>query len=435
MNYKETLNFLYSRAPCFGFYGKKAYTAKLDNVVFLANYFGNPQNYYPTIHVGGTNGKGSVSVCIASILKEAGFNVGLFISPHVRDFRERIQINGSLIEKDYFLSFIKDVTPLIDKISPSFFEIVTILAFKYFKEKNVDFAVIEVGLGGRYDCTNIIKPIISVITNVGLDHTNILGSSLKEIALEKAGIIKENIPCIVGETDNVTAPIFINVANEKNSKLTFADQYFLSKIKKSTFKYDYYDVLNIINNQPFLKSLKIPLKGFYQNKNLTTIVHLSNYLTKNNLIKLNKENIRKGIKNCLDNFKFFGRWQILKRRPLIIADIAHNEPAFKQIVNQLNNLKVKNKYFILGFSNDKDYFSILQILPKDSYYIFTKANIPRAENPEKLKEFANKINLKSEVIPNSKKALKKALFLAKPNDIIFIGGSVYLVGELLNFKF
>lgn len=430
MSYSETIKFLYSTAPMFQNIGKKAYKKDLNNTVAIDNYWNNPHKSYKTIHVAGTNGKGTVAHCLASILMEAGYSVGLYTSPHLKDFRERISVNGVLIDKKFIEEFVNKTKTLILSVQPSFFEITTIMAFEYFKRKNVDFAVIETGLGGRLDSTNIINPCLSIITNVGPDHTDILGPTLQHIAYEKSGIIKPYVPVIIGETNPFVDSVFIEKANQNNSEIYFADKFYIIEKTDST---KYYDIYNIYDTtgKILIKGLKLTLKGNYQSKNLPAIIKAVEILNKNKIAKISEFNLINGIHNVKNNTYLKGRWQITNFKPFTVFDIGHNLPAFEEIVRQINELSFSNKYFLLGFMKDKDYESIIKILPKNAFYIFTQPQIPRAENPDLLLNLAQKYDLKGESMSNSLEAYNKIKTLAKDDDLIFIGGSTYLVGELL----
>ncbi|MCX7954214.1 MAG: bifunctional folylpolyglutamate synthase/dihydrofolate synthase [Bacteroidales bacterium] len=430
MNYTEAIEFLYSTAPMFQNIGKKAYKKDLHNTIYIDNYFGNPHKYYKTIHIAGTNGKGTVAHCLASILMEAGYNVGLYTSPHLKDFRERIIVNGHYIDKKFVEEFVNKTKNIIEEIKPSFFEITTIMAFEYFRIKNVDFAVIETGLGGRLDSTNIITPVLSVITNVNYDHTDILGETLQQIAYEKSGIIKPNIPVIIGESNPETDDIFIHKATQCNSEIFFSDRYYIIEKVDST---KYHEIFNVYDKERnvIIKNLKLTLKGHYQHKNISSILKAAELLSNYKIAKISEFNLIKGIQNVKKNTKLKGRWQIVKYKPYIVFDIAHNLPAFEEIVKQVNELKFNNKYFLLAFMKDKDYESIMKILPKNAYYIFTQPNIPRAEDCSILLNTAKKYKLIGESIKNPIDAYNKIKTLLKEDDFAFIGGSTYLVGELL----
>ena len=402
MNYQETVNYLFQRLPFYQREGSVAYKKDIGNIIKATKHLNNPHNKFKSIHIAGTNGKGSTAHMLKSILIQSGLKVGLYTSPHLKDMRERIKINGNMISKKSIISFVKNNKEIFEKINLSFFEFMVALAFDYFAKKKVDVAIIETGLGGRLDSTNIITPILSIITNISLDHTNLLGNTIKKIALEKAGIIKKNVPVVVGKKDK-TKPIFDNVANQNNSTIKYS--------KNVKFKCD--------------------LLGEYQKENINTVVTAVSELQKTNLFEISSNNIIDGLLNTVKNTGILGRWQILQKEPLVICDIGHNEDGIKNIVQQLNKTKYKKLHFIFGTVDDKDIFQILGQLPKDAVYYFCQANIPRAMNVKKLKQYALNFNLKG----SEHKNVKEAFFCAKNNsnsdDLIFIGGSTFVVAEIL----
>jgi len=407
MTYKSAIEFLYAQAPMFQQVGRQGYKTGLENTEFLDKYFGFPHRCYRTIHVGGTNGKGSVSHILAAVLQSAGYKVGLYTSPHLKDFCERIRINGKAISKQTVSAFITENQQLIKDISPSFFEITTALAFKYFAEQNVDFAVVEVGLGGRLDCTNIISPILSIITNISLDHTDILGDSLEKIATEKAGIIKPQTPIIIGETDIKTQNIFIEKAKENFSEIIFADKKF--------------------------ENIKLPnceLKGIYQQKNIKTALAAVEKLRQMR-IKIPAKSLKNGLENVVKLTNLQGRWQIIGKNPAIICDTGHNEGGIALVVEQLNTLKFNKLHIIFGAVNDKKIDNVLALLPKNAVYYFTKAQIPRALDEKLLQRQAENFMLHGNCYPSVKQALTAAKHAAAANDLIYIGGSTFVVAEVL----
>jgi len=409
--------------------GKSAYKANLNNTITLDNYFKNPHKKFKTIHVAGTNGKGSVSHLIASILQDAGYKTGLFTSPHLKDFRERIKVNGLMITEEEVAEFIGNNIQIIEEVNPSFFELATIMAFEYFKNSKVDVAVIETGLGGRLDCTNIIKPVLSIITNVSWDHNEILGNTLEKIAIEKAGIIKKNTPVILGEFQKNISHVFNNKANELKSELIWADKTF--SVKKSIQTPDTMQMFRIkYNKEQVLNGLKTPLLGEYQKKNTATVLASVEKL-KNIGFIINDKNIYKGFKNVINNTTLKGRWQILSNNPLVICDIGHNVGGIKQNVTQLNKLKYETLHIVFGMVADKDFKKILKLLPKNAIYYFTKANIPRAKNEIELQKIASEYGLTGKTFSTVKKAYNSALKSAKQSDIVFVGGSAFVVAEVL----
>lgn len=400
MNYQETLEYLFVKTPAFQQKGETAYKPGLANVMELDDFYGNPHKRFKTIHIAGTNGKGSVSHTLAAILQSAGYKVGLYTSPHLKDFSERIRINGKPISEQYVIDFVREAEEIIDRLNPSFFEITTLMAFTYFAHENVDIAVIETGLGGRLDSTNIISPILSVVTNVSFDHVNLLGDTLEKIAFEKAGIIKKGIPAVVGEMPLGLRPIF----TEKTEKVVFAED---------TANSDY----------------EFELKGYCQEKNKKTILCAVELLK--NELNIKEENIAEGLKNVVELTSLMGRWQKLSSSPLIIADTGHNVAGMQYIVSQIADIKAENKRLVIGMVGDKDITSMLKLLPKDAIYYFCNAQIPRALPAEELKRKASEFGLKGNAYPSVSDALDSAKRDASTNDFIFVGGSNFTVAEII----
>ena len=429
MTYADILEFMYSQLPMFHRIGGAAYKANLDNTVTLCNLLKNPQNKFKTIHVAGTNGKGSASHLLASILQEAGYKTGLYTSPHYKDFRERIKIDGQMIPEGAVTNFIEDWKNAFEKIGLSFFEMTVGLAFDYFRKEKVDIAVIEVGLGGRLDSTNIIRPLVSVITNIGLDHTQFLGNTLQKIAIEKAGIIKPETPVVIGETQDSIKQVFENVAKSKNAPITFADKHF--RVKSGILGGHGFRNLEIsLNGEPFLTIQKFPLNGTFQLKNVVTVVQTIRIL-KENGIEISDENLVKGIENVLKNTGLQGRWQILQHSPLVVCDSGHNVDGISEVVRNLENLKPKKLHFILGMVNDKDIGGILSILPKEATYYFCKANIPRGLDAAHLTNQAAAFGLKGAAFSSVKNAYETAFATCEIDEMIFVGGSIFVVAEVL----
>lgn len=428
-NYVEAIEYLYNKAPMFSRIGKAAYKANLDNTHKLDKYFNHPHKKYKTIHIAGTNGKGSVSHTLAAILMEAGYKTGLYTSPHLKDFRERIKINGLNISETYIINFLNTHYQIIEQIEPSFFEITTLMAFEYFKDEQVDIAVIETGLGGRLDSTNIITPILSIITNIGWDHSDLLGDTLEKIASEKAGIIKKNIPVIIGEYQKEVNHIFENKAQLENSDIVFADKYY--KVESYFITQNQLLQLDITKHgKTFLPGLKFQLIGYYQNKNVPTVLQAVEYLNELGY-NIQENHIFRAFKNVVNLTHFQGRWQILKQKPLVIADIGHNKPALEQNISQLIQMKKKNLILVLGFMKDKDLDSIFPILPTDAYYIFTEANIPRSIKAKDLYEYSKSYKFTAEFVENPKDALNKAILISNDLDIVYVGGSTFIVAEII----
>jgi len=408
--------------------GKTAFKKDLDNIIALCEHSDNPHHKFKNIHVGGTNGKGSVSHILTSVLQTAGYKTGLYTSPHLKDFRERIKINGEFISKKNIIEYVEKNKSFFEKLQPSFFEITVAMAFEYFAIQKVDIAIIEVGLGGRLDSTNIVNPLLSVITNISSDHIQFLGETLPEIAKEKAGIIKEKTPVIIGEYQKEVADIFINTAKNKNAPIYFANKEYSSDYEMLSI--DYKQILNIKkNNKPEFYDLETDLIGTYQKKNiicaLKTIDILKGQFT------ISKNDIYKGILNVTKKTNFNGRWQILGYNPLIIADTGHNEAGIKEIISQIKNTAYNKLHFIFGTVNDKNIDAILKLLPKNATYYFTKAKIPRALDEIILFEKAKKIGLSGKAFSTVKKAYSIAKQNASKNDLIFIGGSTFIVAEII----
>ncbi len=430
MNYNETLEWLFGQLPMYQREGKAAYKANLDNTIALDKYFDSPHKNFKSIHIAGTNGKGSVSHMLASILQEAGYKVGLYTSPHLKDFRERIRINGEMIPKEEVIGFVANHFKIFNNIKSSFFEMTVAMAFDYFNRNKIDIAVVEVGMGGRLDSTNIINPELSVITNIGLDHVAFLGDTIEKIAQEKAGIIKENIPVVIGESQDDAEKVFKDTANSKNTSIIFADKKY--KIDYTFFTPDNYQVFNIYNNSDKLiyENLKLDLLGWYQKKNIITVIAAINILIEKGL-NINDINIFQGILKTKENTNLLGRWQILQYNPTIVCDTGHNTDGIKTLMEQIEGTPYENLHIILGFVNDKNIDEILKLLPQKAKYYFTKASIPRALDQEILAEKAKKNCLKGNVYKNVLEAKKNAKKNAGPNDLIFIGGSTFIVADAL----
>jgi dihydrofolate synthase/folylpolyglutamate synthase len=431
MNYQKTLDYLFSQLPMFQRVGAAAYKADLNNTITICNLLNNPQNKFKSIHIAGTNGKGSTSHFIASILQSAGYKVGLYTSPHLKDFRERIKINGNLIPQEYIVDFVSQYQTDFDKIKPSFFEMTVGLAFDYFAKENVDIAVIETGLGGRLDSTNIINPLLSVITNISLDHTSLLGNTIEKIAGEKAGIIKTKVPVIIGETDIKTKSVFEAKAKLEDAPIVFAQEQFQVKNIRQITEEQLFLCLDVYQKDTMIfPDLKTELLGLYQQKNIITVVAAIHELIRQGF-NLDKNNIRSGIKHVIKNTGLLGRWQILSKRPLIVADTGHNEAGVEAVVSQIEQTPHNNLHFVLGMVQDKDITTILDLLPKSATYYFCKANIPRAMEAEELKNIAAQKKLNGKFFTSVKEALDAAKMAANANDLVFVGGSTFTVAEVL----
>ncbi len=430
MTYRETLKWLFEQLPMYQRDGKAAYKDNLDNTLALDEYFHHPHKKFQSIHVAGTNGKGSVSHMLASVLQEAGYKVGLYTSPHLKDFRERIKINGQMIPENDVVDFFDQHKEIFETIQPSFFEMTVALAFDYFAQKQIDIAVVEVGMGGRLDSTNIIQPELSVITNIGFDHTQFLGDTLEKIAKEKAGIIKERTPVVVGETQPETEPVFLATAQQKKSEVYFADQnYFIDYAMQSV---DFKPVFNIkdVKGSIVFRDLKMDLSGAYQQKNLLTALTVIKQLQRSG-VKIHESDIYEGLGNVVENTGLLGRWQVLNNKPFIIADTGHNTEGINYIFEQIKQTPHKHLHVVFGVVNDKNIEKVLGMLPREATYYFTRANIPRALDEKVLAEKAKLAGLTGETYPDVQIALAGAKKNAGDNDLIFIGGSTFVVAEVL----
>jgi len=431
MNYEKTIEFLFSQLPAYHRIGKAAYKNDLKNTIAFDEYLGHPHRKYPAIHIGGTNGKGSVSHMIASVLMDAGYRTGLYTSPHLTDFRERIRIDGKMIPKGYVTRFIGDHSDFINSLKPSFFEMTVALAFDYFATERVDVAVIEVGLGGRLDSTNIINPVLSVITNIGHDHMDLLGDSLEKIAYEKAGIIKKGVPVVISETDTGVKEIFIKKAVEENSEIYFADALLECHLEEYSSSHGRrkYRITDRTGNIE-LKG-ETPLTGDYQAANIQGVYQACSLLGKK--FNITDINIIRGIRNVVRNTSLRGRWQKIGNRPLIICDTGHNLEGLKYNLNQIKRIPRSKLRFVLGFVNEKDLDSVLSLFPAEAEYYFTKASVPRAMDEKKLMEKAHGKNLQGNSYCDVRSAVKAARDAASENDVIYIGGSTFVVADALRF--
>jgi dihydrofolate synthase/folylpolyglutamate synthase len=417
-DYLSILRYLYETLPMFQRIGAAAYNRDLTNTLALCEALGNPQEKFKSIHVAGTNGKGSSSHMIAAILQSAGYKTGLYTSPHLKEFTERIRINGNEVEQTFVVDFVNRIKPSIEKIKPSFFEMTVAMAFDYFALQNVDVAVIEVGLGGRLDSTNVIIPLVSLITNISYDHKDLLGDTLQQIASEKAGIIKRNVPVVVSEYQTEVADVFNKKAAEQNAQLQFASEIFS------------FDGINGWKGQSLkLKNVNPQLKGNYQNKNIPGVILTVEKLNQMGF-SISVDNLRQGIEQVSTLTGLKGRWQKLGDRPLVIADTGHNEAGIQSIVNQISSIKFVHLHMVIGMVKDKDITSVLRLLPKGASYYFCQANIPRAMNANDLADQAKQFDLKGVVIPDVNEAVKLAKQQASENDFIFIGGSTFVVAEI-----
>lgn len=427
MNYQQALDYLFTQLPMFSKLGSKAYKADLSNTILLCNKLHNPQLQFPTVHIAGTNGKGSVSHTLAAILQTAGYKTGLYTSPHLKDFRERIKINGVMCSKDFVVQFTNTMKNFIEQHHPSFFEITVAMAFEYFAQEKVDIAIIETGLGGRLDSTNIITPQLSVITNISLDHIQILGETLELIASEKAGIIKQNTPVVIGETLPETKNVFEQKANTVNAPIVFAEQE--NKVINLFYNHELLaiEIENNFNKQR--TKYNLDLTGIYQTKNIITVLSAVHQLQKIGW-KINEEHLHQALQNVKKITGLQGRWQLLKTSPTVIADVAHNEAGIKQVLHQLKNISYKHLHIVVGMVKDKDVNKVLDLLPQQATYYFTQAQIPRALPVEELQKLANTKNLMGNNFENVNRAIDAATNSAQKNDLILAIGSVFLIGEI-----
>jgi len=431
MDFGETLQYLYNSLPVFQRIGSAAYKANLDNTHALDNYFNHPHRQYRSIHIAGTNGKGSVSHMIASVLAEAGYITGLYTSPHLREFTERIKINGQPVDRDYVVSFVENNRVVIESLKPSFFEMTVAMAFDYFALHKVDVAVIETGMGGRLDSTNIITPELSVITNIGLDHTQFLGKDLGSIASEKAGIIKRGIPVVIGERDEVTAPVFIEAAARNGAPVIFADERYSATLGKADYSNGIVTAGIFLDGKPLIGDIRFPLPGRYQEKNIQTVMQSLENLRSS--FEISMDNIRMGLENVILNTSLEGRWQLIRKNPTVICDTAHNNEGLGIVIKQLDEIKHITRRFVIGFVNDKDVKSVLQLFPRDSVYYFTRSSVPRSMNEKELGDLAASAGLKGKIFDSVPEAYNAALADSCGDDLIFVGGSTFVVADLLNW--
>jgi dihydrofolate synthase/folylpolyglutamate synthase len=432
MDYQKTLAYIMEQLPMYQRIGKQAYRAGLDNTIRLDAYFNNPHKFFKTIHVAGTNGKGSVSHMLSSVLQEAGYKVGLYTSPHLVDFRERIKVNGKMITRKFVMEFINDNKPFFNTFSPSFFEISVFMAFVYFIQCHVDIAVIEVGLGGRLDATNIISPVLSVITNIGKDHTEILGDTLEKIAAEKAGIIKRNIPLVVGESQSETLPVFAKISAQQEARMCIADKIY--RIDNSLISPDEYQVFNVQKQgEVHFANLKCGLLGHYQRKNTVTVLAAIEQLI-NEGLQITEKDIYSGIKKVIGNTGLSGRWQLIQHNPTVICDTAHNADGIKMVLQQVIETPCKNLHLVIGFVNDKDIHAILKYMPSHASFYFTRLSVPRTMDESELAAEAQHYGYKGKAFVNVKDAFEAVKKKAEINDLVIITGSNFLVADFLTMK-
>ncbi|OCX51437.1 dihydrofolate synthase [Mucilaginibacter sp. PPCGB 2223] len=429
MTYAQTIDYLYNQLPMFTRVGASAFKADLTNTYALCGRIDNPQHKFKSIHIGGTNGKGSTSHMLAAILQTAGYKTGLYTSPHLKDFRERIRVNGQMISEQTVVDFVQQHQPDFDEIQPSFFEMTVALAFDIFAKEKVDIAVVEVGLGGRLDSTNVISPLLSVITNIGWDHMNMLGDTLPLIAGEKAGIIKTNTPVIIGEYQEEVAGVFVAKAKEKNAKLVFASKEFKVESLKSKAP-NSIDLVITHNSQPTTHNLQLDLPGSYQTKNVKTVLAAVDELRKQGFV-ISDAHIAEALKQVKTLTGLRGRWDTLSTNPLVICDTGHNPDGIAEVMKNIAATPYQQLHFVLGMVNDKDHSKVLDMLPEDAIYYFCKPDIPRGLEAESLKQKAESFGLQGSVYASVPEAFKAAKQAAKPDDLVFVGGSTFVVAEVV----
>lgn len=428
MTYTETIEYLYNRLPMFSKTGAAAIKTDLVNTNKICSYLKNPQNKFKTIHIAGTNGKGSSSHMIAAALQQCGYKTGLYTSPHLKDFRERIRVNGEMIEQRFVIQFTEKMMPLIDEINPSFFELTVGMAFEYFSSEQVDIAVIETGLGGRLDSTNVIIPEVSVITNIGMDHMNILGDTAELIAVEKAGIIKNHVPVVIGESSEVTDEVFLNVAAERHAPIVFADKrHYVSDWKHENGML-ITDVVSSHDQSRVTYTLDLP--GYYQLKNLIT-VHESLHQLRSKGFELPADKVVAALRQVKKLTGLHGRWETIHQHPNVVLDVAHNEDGMKQLMKQVELSDHHRLHIVFGMVKDKEIDNVLKLLPREAAYYFTRAHIPRALPEELLHEKARAVGLEGQTYTDVNSALKAAMNTASDQDLILVCGSVFVVGEVI----
>ena len=425
MTYQETIDYLFNSTPLFQNVGKDAYKEGLENTHLLDEHFGHPHRQFKTIHVAGTNGKGSCSHTLAAILQSAGYKVGLYTSPHLVDFRERIRINGTTVSEAYVIDFVENHRAFFEPLHPSFFELTTAMAFNYFAEQQVDVAVIEVGLGGRLDCTNIIRPDLCVITNISFDHVQFLGDTLAKIASEKAGIIKEGIPVVIGETTPETKPVFAEKAIQVNAPIHFAEE------EQFLLESSLNEQGNRIYQTKEYADLEGELGGLCQIKNTNTLLSAIRILQDSGY-NINDTHVREGFAHVCSLTGLMGRWQKILETPVAFCDTGHNKAGIQYIVEQLSRQTYRQLHIVMGMVNDKDISGVLAMLPKDAIYYFTKASVSRALNENEVKRLAGEAGLEGNTYPSVKDAFEAAQASAHPDDFIFVGGSTFIVADLLS---
>lgn len=426
-SYKETLDFLFSQLPMFQRIGPAAFKKDLTNTLALCQALGNPQDKIRSLHIAGTNGKGSTAHMLSAVLQAAGYKVGLYTSPHYRDFRERIKINGELVPEQYVVDFVSAHERLFDLIAPSFFEITVAMAFDYFARQQVDWAVVEVGLGGRLDSTNVLLPELCVITNISYDHQQFLGDTLPAIAGEKAGIIKPGVPVVISETQAETEAVFLAQAERQGAPIIFADQHYLAQERERSFEHTVYDVLK--DGALRYKNLDLNAYGQYQQQNLQAVLQAVEWLPKQ--ARVGEAELREGLSKLRSLTRFMGRWQVLGHSPLVLCDSAHNEAGLNLAMQELARQSATGLHIVFGMVNDKSPAKLLQHLPKTARYYFARPDIPRGLSETLLQTAAEGFGLQGAAYPSVAVALKAAREHAAPDEIIFVGGSIFIVAEVV----
>ena len=424
MDYQQTIDYLYDTLPMFSRMGSAAFKKDLTNTLLLCERLGNPQEKFKSIHVAGTNGKGSVSHMLAAIFQTSGYKTGLYTSPHLYDFRERIRVNGMLCDKDFVVDFVERIKPAIEEIEPSFFEITVAMAFDYFAKQEVEIAIIEVGLGGRLDSTNVITPELSVITNIGWDHMNMLGNTLEEIATEKAGIIKPKVPVVIGEKKQETEVVFRRVAAEKTAPIYFAEERF--SVTDYKLSNDFITV-TVAGKNLTSSDYQLDLAGIYQTKNILTVLQAVELLRQWNI---KEGDIKKALRNVKKLTGLGGRWEVIHEDPIVVLEVAHNKNGIEQMLLHLQNIQYHKLHIILGMVKDKDANQVLELLPNSAHYYFTNAHIPRALDAKDLQSKASGYKLKGGCYEDVNDALRAALGNGSNNDVIVVCGSIFLVAEV-----
>lgn len=430
MNYTETLDYLFSSMPSFQHVGGDAYKPGLERIAEFCRTIGNPQRNYFVIHIAGTNGKGSVSNMLAAVLQQAGYHTGLFTSPHLTDFRERIRVNGEMIPKQKVVNFVDRYKADMERLQLSFFEMTTAMAFDYFAQSDVEVAVIETGLGGRLDATNVVQPLVSVITNIGLEHTEYLGNSLPKIAREKGGIIKKCTPVIVGEKNSNYNLVLEEIAQDLRSEITYADEAFV--LGECGFEGGKQVVTMTRQRDGYPYQLRLDLLGEYQRKNLVTVATVLDILHESTPLSISRRAFVEGVRDVTTLTSFAGRWQVLNEKPMVVCDTAHNAHGIAEVAEQLKARTNSGRLIcVLGFCEDKEFKTMLQLMPQDAHYIFTQASIRRAATPEKIADVATSLSLDFELAPTVAEAVAVAESQLAEEDMLYIGGSTFVVAEAL----